>query len=61
MASGQIVSNNLIAGVTFHVQLPPQLTNSFNWLLYNNNYIDSASNSVLPFLDPASSSVHLTP
>ncbi len=44
-------------GVSFHVKLPH--THSFGWFLGQNTYLNSSSNSVPPFLDPASSAVHI--
>jgi len=55
--SVSIFNNILGSGSTFHVQLP--FTNSFNWFLNQNIYLNAFTNSVPPFLDPAASAVHL--
>jgi hypothetical protein len=55
--TAQIFGNTLNEGVTFHVQL--SYTNSFGWFLGPNIYLDTNSNSVAPFCDPLSSSVHI--
>ena len=52
-----LAGNTLWQGVTFNVQIP--YANSFGWFLGNNTYLDASSNSVPPFLDPASSAVHI--
>ena len=57
--AAQIFGNILGEGVSFHVQIP--YTNSFGWFLgTNNTYLNAFSNSVPPFLDPASSAVHIS-
>lgn len=55
--TAQIFGNILGEGVSFHVQLTA--SNSFGWFLDQNTYLNSSSNSVPPFLDPASSAVHI--
>ncbi len=54
----QIFGNTLGEGVSFHVQLAS--TNSFGWFLRGNTYLDTNSNVVPPFFDPASAAVHLS-
>jgi hypothetical protein len=56
--SASIFNNVLGQGSTFHLQLP--LTNNFGWFLQQNQYLNAASNSVPPFIDPAGSAVHLS-
>jgi hypothetical protein len=58
LSTAQIFSNVLNDGLTFHVQL--SYSNSFGWFMGSNTYWNASSNSVLPFLDPLASSVHLT-
>jgi hypothetical protein len=60
MQSAQILGNTLASPVMFDVQLPPPFTNTFNWFLYQNEYINSATNSVPPFIDPAASAIHIS-
>ena len=55
--TAQIFGNTLSEGISFHVQLT--YSNSFGWFLRANTYLGSNSNSIAPFLDPASSAVHL--
>jgi len=57
LQSASIFNNILGEGFTFHVQIP--FTNSFSWFLNQNIYLNAFTNSVPPFLDPASSAVHL--
>ncbi len=61
LPAAQIINNKLAAGVTFHVQLPPQVGVASNWFLYGNQFLDASSNVVPPFLDPASSAARVTP
>jgi hypothetical protein len=56
--SASIFNNVLGQGSTFHVQLPA--ASSFGWFLRQNEYLNASSNSVPPFLDPASSAVHIS-
>jgi hypothetical protein len=57
LQTASIFQNIIGEGVSFHIELP--YTNSFGWFLGGNTYLNAASNSVPPFLDPASSAVHL--
>ena len=59
MATPLVNSNKLAAGISFHVQLPPQLSSSAGWFLYGNQFLNTASNAVLLFVDPVSSGVHI--
>ena len=34
-------------------------TNSFGWFLNQNEYLNAASNSVPPFIDPMASAIHV--
>jgi hypothetical protein len=56
--SALIINNILGEGSTFHVQLP--FPGSFGWFLYQNEYLNTYSNSVPPFMDPLSSSAHIS-
>jgi hypothetical protein len=56
--NAEVFSNILGEGVSFHAELP--WSGTFGWFLNQNTYINSASNSVPPFLDPASSSAHVS-
>ena len=58
LQSVTILNNVLGQGSTYHVQLP--VANSFGWFLYKNQYLNAATNSVPPFLDPISSAVHIS-
>jgi len=55
LSTAQIFGNTVGQGVSFHVQFPS--SNSFGWFLGRNTYLNSSSNT--PFLDPASSAVHI--
>jgi hypothetical protein len=57
LQSASIFNNVLGEGSTFHVQV--SFTNSFGWFLNGNEYLNASNNSVPPFLDPASSAVHV--
>ncbi len=54
--SATILNNILGEGSTVHVQVP--VSDSFGWFLGQNEYLNSATNSVPPFLNPISSAVH---
>jgi hypothetical protein len=56
LSTAQIFGNTLGDGVSFHVQLPD--ANSFGWFLGQNTFVDTNSNIVPAFLDPASSAEH---
>jgi hypothetical protein len=58
LTNAQILGNTLGEGVSFHAQLP--YANTFGWFFRQNTYLDASSNSVPPFLDPASSAAHLS-
>ena len=53
-----ILRNILSKGLSYHVEVP--LADGFGWFLYQNQYIDGASNTVPLFLDPLSSPVHIS-
>jgi hypothetical protein len=54
----QVINNILSYGDSYHLKVP--FSEGPNWFLYNNQYINSASNAVLPFLDAASLPAHIT-
>jgi hypothetical protein len=56
--TAQVFGNILGQGVGFHVQLP--FSNSFGWFLGKNTYVNATNESVPPFMDPASSAVHIS-
>jgi len=56
--SATLINNILGQGSTFHVELP--LTNSFGWFLYQNQFLNAATNTGPPFLDPPNAAVHLS-
>jgi hypothetical protein len=58
LQNASIFRNILGEGVSFHAQV--DYTNSFGWFLNQNTYLNSSSNSLPPFLDPAASSVHVS-
>jgi hypothetical protein len=55
--TAQIFGNILGQGVSFHVQLT--YSNSFGWFLGGNTNVDTNSNIVPLFTDPASTAAHL--
>jgi hypothetical protein len=57
LTTAQIFGNILGDGVGFRGQLAS--ANSFGWFLGNNTYLNATSNTVAPFLDPASSAIHI--
>jgi hypothetical protein len=57
LSTAQIFGNTLGQGVSFHIQLT--YTNSFGWFLGGNTYMNTNSNVVPLFIDPASSAVHI--
>jgi hypothetical protein len=52
-----IVRNLLRQGASFHAQL--DVTNTFGWFFIQNQYLKGSA-IVLPFIDPASSSAHIS-
>jgi hypothetical protein len=56
-AAGQVVGNIIGQGINFHVQMPPG--QGFGWFLNQNQYLNGSTN-VPAFLDPASSSAHVS-
>jgi hypothetical protein len=54
----QVIGNILSKGDSYHLKVP--FGQGPNWFLYQNQFIDTNSNAVLPFTDAANLPAHIT-